>query len=78
MPVSPTVTTRMIDAEPITMPSIVSRNRALLARKLSTASEMISLNIMVLRALASVVSNDLGSTAGLGVLVVAMKVPWLL
>src|ERR1017187_3989881 len=73
LPVSPTVTTRMIDAEPMTMPSMVSRNRALLARKLSTASDMISLNIIVLRALASVLSNDFASSAGLGGVVVAIR-----
>src|SRR6266702_5163327 len=73
LPVRPTVTTRMIDADPITIPSIVNRNRALLARKLSTASEMISRNIIVLRALASVLSNDVFSGAGLGTLVVAIR-----
>jgi len=66
LPVIPTVTTRMIDAEPITMPSMVSRNRALLARKLSTASEITSRYIMVLRALASVLSNDFVSSSGFG------------
>jgi hypothetical protein len=53
------VTTRMIDAEPITMPSMVSRNRILLARKLSIASRTTSLKSMVERALASVRSNEL-------------------
>jgi hypothetical protein len=48
----------MMDAEPMTMPSIVSRKRILLARKLSTASRTTSLNIMVERALASVRSNE--------------------
>jgi hypothetical protein len=59
----------MIDADPITMPSIVSRNRALLALKLSIASETISLHIIVLRALASVLSNVLVSVSGLETLV---------
>ncbi len=72
LPVMPTVTTRMMDAEPMTMPSMVSRKRALLARKLSMASETTSLNIMVVRALARVLSKDLGSRAGLGALVVAI------
>jgi hypothetical protein len=63
----------MMDADPITMPSMVSRKRALLARKLSMASETISLNIMVLLALASVVSNVFGSVAGLGGVVVAIR-----
>ena len=49
----------MIEADPMTMPSMVSRNRVLLARKLSTASLATSLNIIVDRALASVRSNEL-------------------
>ena len=73
LPVIPTVTTRMMDAEPMTMPSMVSRKRALLARKLSIASETISLKIMVLPALASVLSKVFFSTAGLGTLVVAIS-----
>src|SRR5271168_4276764 len=69
----PTVTTRMIDADPMTMPSMVSRKRALLARKLSTASDVTSLKIIVVCALASVLSNDdFVSGTGLGTLVVAM------
>jgi hypothetical protein len=51
---------------------MVSRKRTLLARKLSMASETTSLNIMVLRALARVESNDFVSGAGLGTLVVAI------
>ena len=47
-------------AEPMTIPSMVSRNRVLLARKLSTASLTTSLNIMVERALASVRSKEVG------------------
>jgi hypothetical protein len=39
---------------------MVSRNRVLLARKLSTASLTTSLNIMVERALASVRSKEVG------------------
>src|ERR1700744_6528227 len=58
----------MIEADPMTIPSMVSRNRVLLARKLSTASLATSLNIIVDRALASVRSNELG----LGGLVVAI------
>jgi hypothetical protein len=54
------------------MPSMVSRKRALLARKLSTASEMTSLNIIVVLALASVLSNDLASGSGTGAEVVAI------
>ena len=44
----------------MTIPSIVSMNRVLLARKLSTASRTTSLNIMVERALASVRSKEVG------------------
>ena len=44
----------------MTMPSMVSRKRVLLARKLSTASRTTSLNIMVERALASVRSKEVG------------------
>src|ERR1035437_10905821 len=72
LPVSPTVTTRMIDAEPMTMPTIVRMKRALLARKLSTASEKTSLKPIVVFALASVVANDFGSSSGLGTFVVAI------
>ena len=35
LPVRPSVATRMMDADPMTMPSMVSRKRALLAQKLS-------------------------------------------
>ena len=73
LPVIPTVTTRMIDAEPITMPSMVSRKRALLARKLSTASESTSLNIMVVFALARVLSKDFSSSSGLRTILVAIR-----
>ena len=66
----PTVTVRMIEADPITIPSMVSRNRALPDLKLSTASDTISLHIIVERALASVVSKVLAS--GLDMLVVAI------
>jgi hypothetical protein len=58
----------------MTMPSMVSRKRALLARKLSTASENISLKIIVLPALANVLSKVPFSTGGLGTLVVAITV----
>ena len=44
----------------MTIPSMVSRNRVLLARKLSTASLTTSLNIMVERALARVRSKEVG------------------
>ena len=47
LPVRPTVTTRMMDADPITMPSMVSRKRTLLARKLSMARCMVSEKTMV-------------------------------
>ena len=60
----------MMDAEPMTMPSMVSRKRTLEARKLSMASRVISLKTMVVRALASVASK----VPGLGRLVVAMTV----
>jgi hypothetical protein len=59
----------------MTMPSMVSINRALLARKLSTASEITSLKIIVVFALASVLSNDFVSSSGLGTIVVAMVHP---
>src|SRR6185312_8725971 len=67
----------MIDAEPITMPSMVSMKRALLARKLSTASENTSLKMRVERALASVLSNDFVSCSGLGTIVVAIRESYL-
>ena len=60
LPVDPSVATRMMDAEPMTMPSMVSMKRVLLARKLSTASRTTSLNIMVERALARVRSKEVG------------------
>ena len=47
LPVSPMVTTRMTEAVPMTMPSAASAKRALLKRKLSTASFIISLKGMV-------------------------------
>jgi hypothetical protein len=53
-PVSPRVATRMMDADPITMPSMVRRNLVLLAQKLSKARLMVSRNFTVERALASV------------------------
>src|SRR6185437_4640541 len=53
------VTTRITDAVPMTMPSAVSANRVLLARKLSNASFRISLSTMVSRALVRVSSNVL-------------------
>src|SRR5260370_543553 len=59
LPVSPSVVTRMMEADPMTMPSMVRRKRTLLARKLSTARRATSLNIMVERALARVRSNEL-------------------
>src|SRR5260370_16219858 len=60
LPVEPSVATRMRDADPITIPSIVSRNGVLLERKLWTASVTTSLNIIVERALASVRSKEVG------------------
>src|ERR1700734_1155350 len=57
-PVSPMVATRMTDADPMTMPRAVNANRTLLARKLSSASEIISLSTMICLALASVRAND--------------------
>jgi hypothetical protein len=57
----------------MTMPTIVRMKRALLARKLSTASEKTSLKPIVVFALASVVANDLGSSSGLGTFVVAIR-----
>ena len=48
----------MMEADPMTMPSMVSMNRVLLARKLSTASLTTSLNIIVERALARVRSKE--------------------
>ena len=59
LPVSPTVTTSTIEAEPITMPSIVRRNRTFEARKLSTASVIVSRKASEERALASVASKVL-------------------
>ena len=59
LPVRPRVTTSTIEAEPITIPSIVSRNLTLLALKLSKASCSTSLKSIVLRALARVRSNEL-------------------
>jgi hypothetical protein len=66
----------MMEAEPITMPNMVNRKRALLARKLSIASAKTSLKIIVVWALASVLSNVFDS--GSGVLVVAIRepLPW--
>jgi len=63
-PVNPTVTTRMIDADPMIMPSIVSKNRTLLARKLSIARRIVSENTMVLFAEFSVRSKLLVCVAG--------------
>src|SRR6185312_951882 len=74
-PVSPSVATRMMEAAPITMPSIVSRKRVLLAEKLSSARVTVSRNATVERALRSVLSNEradgrnlseAGGTVGLG------------
>jgi len=45
------VTTRMTEAEPMTIPSAVRAKRALLERKLSMARRMVSLKAMVRRAL---------------------------
>jgi len=47
----------MIEAEPITMPSMVNKNRTFDARKLSTASWTVSRMAIVERALASVLSK---------------------
>src|SRR6187402_3160883 len=57
-PVRPSVATRIIDAEPMTMPSIVSRNRVLLARKLSNARLMVSRKATVERALRRMLSKE--------------------
>ena len=72
LPVRPRVVTRMMDAEPMTMPSMVSMKRNLLALKLSTARRTISLNIMVERALASVRSKELNF--GMLVVAIALKI----
>src|ERR1700759_5538455 len=65
----------MMEAAPITMPSMVSRKRVLLAEKLSSARVTVSRNATVERALRSVLSNDRvdgrklsdgGRTVGLG------------
>ena len=53
-PVRPSVATRMMDAEPMTMPSMVSKKRVLLALKLSSARLTVSRKATVERALASV------------------------
>ena len=58
-PVSPTVTTSTMDAEPMIMPSIVSRKRTLEAWKLSSASRSVSLNISEVLADRSVPSKVL-------------------
>ncbi len=42
LPVSPTVTTRISDAVPMTMPSAVKMNRSLLVRKVWTATLSVS------------------------------------
>src|SRR5580693_2615497 len=65
----------MMEAAPITMPSMVSRKRVLLALKLSSASVTVSRKATVERALRSVLSNERadgrnlsegGRTLGLG------------
>ena len=63
LPVRPTVTTRMMDAEPMIMPSMVSRKRTLEARKLSMASRTVSRMAMVAVALARVASKVTGRRA---------------
>ena len=65
LPVSPIVTTRINEAEPITMPSAVNAKRTLFSRKLSIASIAISRSRMVRLALASVCSKrSSGSSRG--------------
>src|SRR6202012_4081391 len=61
-PVSPTGTTRIREADPITMPREVSITRTLLVRKLSIARLTISLSTIVRLALARVRSKDLRLT----------------
>ena len=58
LPVRPMVTTRMSEAEPMTIPSAVSAKRTLLARKLSKASNTISLRTIVRLALSRVFWNE--------------------
>src|SRR5215469_12526038 len=80
LPVSPRVTTKMMEAEPMIMPSMVRRKRTLLALKESMASLTTSLNIMVERALRRVASNverrcfgaGFAAVSGLGRFTVAM------
>ena len=74
VPVRPSVAVRMMDAEPMTMPSIVSRNRTFEARKLSTARCTVSRNAMVEVALASVRSKLVRVMAGFGEVAVAISV----
>ena len=60
----------MMDADPITMPSIVSKKRVLLAQKLSMASSSVSPNARLVRALRIVRLND----SGVGGATVAIEV----
>jgi hypothetical protein len=57
LPVRPTVATSTMEAEPMTMPSMVRRKRVLLARKLSKARLMVSRKATVDRALRRVFSK---------------------
>src|ERR1700745_3935624 len=58
LPVSPSVKTRISDAEPITIPRAVRAKRTRLVLKLSNASLTISLNSIVRLALARVLWNE--------------------
>ena len=76
-PVNPTVTTSTIDAEPITIPSMVSKKRVLDARKLSIARLIVSRSAMVELALARVASKvwrSFGTGVGMGGVAVAILV----
>ena len=57
LPVRPTVATSTMEAEPMTMPSMVRRKRVLLARKLSKARLTVSRKATVERALRRVCSK---------------------
>ena len=56
----------MIDAEPMIMPSMVSRKRTFDARKLSMASRTVSRSAIEAVALASVASKLTGRIGGAG------------
>jgi hypothetical protein len=74
VPVNPSVAVRIIDADPITIPSIVNRNRTFEARKLSTARCTVSRKAIVDVALASVRSKLVGVFAGFRGVAVAILV----